>query len=147
MFEISSPDFNKNDRIPKRFTCHGANNSPIIEISGVPKSTESLALVMDDPDAPKGNWLHWMVWNIPPETKSISSREIPVGATQGVNDFKEFGYGGPCPPSAIHQYRFFMYALDKKTHLDKMASRVELEMAMEGHIIASCELNGYYGQS
>ena len=95
----------------------------------------------------KGNWLHWMLWNIPPETTGLSSKNLPAGITEGVNDFKEFGYGGPCPPSSTHQYRFFLYALDKKTHLDKMASRIELEMAMEGHIIASCELNGYYGQS
>lgn len=147
MFQLTSPDFQKNQRIPKKFTCHGQNQSPRLEVSGVPEATQSLALIMDDPDAPKGNWLHWIMWNIPTDTKEISSKDIPTGATEGVNDFKEFGYGGPCPPNSIHQYRFFLYALDKKTHLDKMASRVELEMAMEGHIIASCELNAYYGQS
>ena len=147
MFELTSPDFTKNTNIPKRFTCQGENAAPTLHIHNPPEGTKSFALVMDDPDAPKGNWLHWIVWNIPSTTKILDPNDFPSEATQGINDFKEFGYGGPCPPKTRHQYRFFLYALDKKTYLDKQASRAELEVAMGGHIIASCELNGYYERS
>lgn len=147
MFELTSPDFAKNTNIPKKFTCQGENISPTLQIQNAPEGTKSFALVMDDPDAPKGNWLHWMAWNIPPETTTLNALDFPAEATQGINDFKEFGYGGPCPPNSRHQYRFFLYALDKRTYLDKHASRAELEVAMAGHIIASCELNGYYERS
>ena len=147
MFELTSPDFTKNTNIPKKFTCQGENIAPTLQIQNAPEGTKSFALVMDDPDAPKGNWLHWMAWNIPPETTILNALDFPTEATQGINDFKEFGYGGPCPPNSRHQYRFFLYALDKRTYLDKHASRAELEVAMAGHIIASCELNGYYERS
>ena len=147
MFELTSPDFQKNANIPKKFTCQGENIAPKLEMHNPAAEAKSFGLIMDDPDVPKGSWLHWMAWNIPPATKTLDPNNFPAEANQGINDFKEFGYGGPCPPNSKHQYRFFLFALDNKNHLDKNASRAELEVAMAGHIIASCELNGYYERS
>lgn len=147
MFELTSSDFVKNGDLPKKHTCQGANIAPILEILNPPEKTVSFVLIMDDPDAPKGNWLHWMLWNIPSTTKIINDQNLTHETVSGINDFKEFGYGGPCPHLKKHQYRFFLHAIDKKIHIDKNASRLELEMAIQGHIIASCELNAYYEPS
>ncbi len=134
--------FNNGDNIPKKYTCDGQDISPALKVNDVPATAKSLVLIVDDPDAPRGTWTHWTVWNIPPTTK-----DIPEGAklgVEGITDFGTIGYGGPCPPSGSHTYRFKLYALDKMLDLRRGASLSELEKEMNGHVIAQAELDGEY---
>ncbi len=140
--KISSPVFEEGEEIPKKYTCKGENVNPEINIENLSEKTKSLALVMDDPDAPSGVFVHWVVWNISPDKTKISENSVPERAVQGVNNFGKTGYGGPCPPSGTHRYYFKIYALDSKISLEQGASKQELEMAMEGKIIAQGELMG-----
>lgn len=110
--QISSPAFDHGGAIPARFTCDGQDISPKLVFGAVPAGTRSLALIVDDPDAPVGTWVHWMVWNIPPQTRESGENSVPAGAVQGLNDWKRYRYGGPCPPSGTHCYFFKLYALD-----------------------------------
>lgn len=143
--KIASPEFSHNGSIPSKFTCDGGNINPPLSFEGVPSGTKSLALIMDDPDAPRGTWVHWVLWNISPEAKGIGENSTPKEAMMGVNDSRKNGdYGGPCPPSGTHRYFFKLYALDTALSLDKGSEKAELEKAMEGHILAQAELIGLY---
>lgn len=137
--KVISSAFASNGTIPKKYTCNGQNINPPLELQGIPEETNSLALIMDDPDAPMKTFTHWIVWNIGPVAK-IDEDSIP--GIEGMNDFRKIGYGGPCPPSGTHRYFFRIYALDKQLELKEGASRKELENEMIGHIIAEGELMG-----
>ncbi len=142
--KITSPAFVTNGYIPARFTCDGTDINPPLEIAQVPAEAKSLALIVDDPDAPVGMWVHWVVWNIDPATREISEDNVPRNAAQGKNDWKRNGYGGPCPPSGVHRYFFKLYALDTKLNLGAGTTKTDLEKAMQGHILAKAELIGLY---
>lgn len=142
--ELSSPDFENNGLIPSRFTCDGENVNPNLEIKNIPEGTESLALIMDDPDAPNGTYTHWAVWNIDPSTDKIISGSLPIGAVEGETSFGETGYGGPCPPTGIHRYFFKLYALSSELDLDPSTKVEELMEAIEAAKIGECELIGLY---
>lgn len=141
---LSSPAFQNNGKIPVKYTCDGENINPPLIISDIPNKTKSLVLIVDDPDAPMGTWLHWTVFNIDPKTKEISENSIPSGALEGITDFGSIGYGGPCPPSGTHRYFFKLYALDIKLDLSSGVSKEEIEKAIEGHILDKAELIGLY---
>ena len=144
--KIQSPVFGNNQSIPSKYTCDGENINPPIEFVDVPPEAKSLALIMDDPDAPSGLWVHWTVWNISPSTKGIAENSRFEGAVEGMTSSGKTGYGGPCPPDREHRYFFKLYALDSMLSLDSSAKKEELEAAMEGHIISSAELVGLYNR-
>lgn len=141
--KITSPDFKDREPIPEKFTCDGQNINPSLLISNLPEDTKSLVLIIDDPDAPGKTWVHWVVWNIKP-SKVISQNSVP--GIEGINDFKQHHYGGPCPPSNTHRYFFKIYALDTILNLDKNSRKEDLLKAMEGHILAKGELMGTYSK-
>jgi len=146
---ITSAAFNEGDMIPSQYTCDGADVSPPLAWTGVPQGTKSLALIADDPDAPMGTWVHWVLYNLPPDTAGLPENvppdeTLPNGARQGVNDFKKFGYGGPCPPGGTHRYFFKLYALDTMLALSGRVTKQDLLQAMEGHILAEAQLMGKY---
>lgn len=147
--EITSSAFNEEEMIPSKYTCDGEDISPPLEWSGIPGGTQSIALISDDPDAPMGTWVHWVIYNIPAVSKGLAE-DVPKdkilsdGSHQGVNDFGTYGYGGPCPPGGMHRYYFKIYALDKALDLETGATKSRLEKAMTGHIIAKDELMGKY---
>jgi len=141
---ITSPAFKNGDLIPSKFTCDGTDVNPALAIGNVPPEAKSLALIMDDPDAPGGMWVHWVVWNIDPQTRDIGENSVPGGAKQGVNDFRKTPYGGPCPPSGTHRYFFKLYALDVLLDLGSGTTKGALEKAMKGHVLAQAELMGKY---
>jgi Raf kinase inhibitor-like YbhB/YbcL family protein len=138
---ISSPDFRNNGMMPGKFTCDGENVNPCLVIEGIPQAARSLALVVDDPDAPMGTWVHWVVYDMP-----LLSRieQDAVQGRQGTNDFGKGNYGGPCPPSGTHRYFFKLYALDTVLGLKEGLSKKELERSMQGHILEKAELVGLY---
>ena len=138
---LSSPSFRHNEYIPKKYTCQGEDINPELVIDYTPDGTKSLALVVDDPDAPMGTWVHWVVFDIPVQNK-IAENSIP--GKQGINDFVKRDYGGPCPPSGIHRYFFKIYALDTETGLSEGADKQELEEAIQGHVLDQAELIGLY---
>jgi Raf kinase inhibitor-like YbhB/YbcL family protein len=142
--KLSSSAFKRNDSIPSKYTCDGADVNPPLMIENIPLTAKSLSLIVDDPDAPSGNWVHWVVWNIDPTTVEIRENTVPPGALQGINDFRKRDYGGPCPPSGTHRYFFKLYALDMMLNLGPKADKAELEHAMKGHIMAQGELIGLY---
>jgi Raf kinase inhibitor-like YbhB/YbcL family protein len=141
---LASPAFKYGEFIPAKFTCDGPDINPALMISDVPSEAKSLALIMDDPDAPGGMWVHWVVWNIDPKTREIKENSVPPGAKQGTNDFRKTPYGGPCPPPGTHRYFFKIYALDTTLNLGPGTTKTALEKAMKGHIIAQGELMGRY---
>jgi Raf kinase inhibitor-like YbhB/YbcL family protein len=142
--KISSPAFAANAKIPAEYTCDGQDKNPPLEIEGVPSNAKSLAIIVDDPDAPAGTWVHWVLWNVDTATRKIETGSVPKGAKQGVNDFKKNGYGGPCPPSGSHRYFFKLYALDTGLDLPGKTAKADLERAMKGHVIAQAETIGRY---
>jgi Raf kinase inhibitor-like YbhB/YbcL family protein len=142
--KISSPAFENGGEIPKRYTCDGTNVNPSLKIENVPSNTKSLALVFDDIDAPRGTYVHWILWNIDPNVMEIKEDSVPEEAVQGMNDFKKRNYGGPCPPRRAHKYIFKIYALDTLLNLNPNLSKKDLEKAIEGHIISRSELTGVY---
>jgi len=145
--KLSSSEFSDGEKIPRKYGYTNKNTNPPLTISGVPENTESLALVMDDPDAmePAGKvWDHWVLWNIPPEIKTIRKNSVPNGAKEGKNDYKKLGYGGPNPPDKEHTYVFKLYALDKKLSLKEGSTKKELEEAMKGHVKEKTKLTGTY---
>ena len=141
-FQLTSPAFKHNAMIPQKFTCQGSDINPELKIADIPQGTKSLALIVDDPDAPMGTWVHWVVYDIMPTTTQIAENYIP--GTQGYNDFKKINYGGPCPPSGTHRYFFKLYALDTILKLSEGATKAQVEEAMKGHILAQTELMGLY---
>jgi Raf kinase inhibitor-like YbhB/YbcL family protein len=149
-FTISSTSFSSGGDIVKKFTCDGADVSPLLTWTSPPAGTLSLALLADDPDAPVGNWNHWVLWNLPAESRTLAENlaktaQLPDGSRQGMNDFKKTGYNGPCPPvGKPHRYYFKIFALDTKLDLRGDAGKPELEAAMKGHILAQAEWMGRY---
>ena len=141
---IASPAFGPNATIPSKFTCDGPDLSPPLRFENIPEQTRSLALIVDDPDAPRGTWVHWVVWNIPPGTRELPENGLPGGALQGTNDFRTRKYGGPCPPAGKHRYFFKLYALDTILSLNPGSTKGQLEEAMKGHILDQAELVGLY---
>ena len=139
--KLTSPEFQHNKSIPKKFTCQGEDTSPTLIIEEIPDGTKSLALIVDDPDAPMGTWVHWVVYDIPVISR-IEENTIP--GKQGMNNFGRKDYGGPCPPSGTHRYFFKIYALDKEPNLQEGVRKSALEKAMEGHILDKAELIGLY---
>ena len=151
--ELSSSAFAPNADIPGLHTCEGRDRSPPLAWSGVPAGTQSLALIVDDPDAPdpaapKMTWVHWVLYNLPRDTTAleagVSRASLPTGTLEGLNDWKREGYGGPCPPIGRHRYFFKLYALDTVLPALHPATKAALEKAMQGHILAQGELVGYY---
>jgi len=149
-FNLESDAFKNGDDIPRKFTCEGADVSPHLKWGDPPKGTKSLALIADDPDAPVGIWVHWVMYDLEPQIKELKegvakSEEIPGTGKQGTNDFRKVGYGGPCPPPGkAHRYYFKLYALDAKLNLMPRATKQDVEQAMQGHILAQTELMGRY---
>jgi Raf kinase inhibitor-like YbhB/YbcL family protein len=150
-FAISSAAFSDGGLIPQRYTCQGDDISPPLAWSGVPDGTKSLALIVDDPDAPdpahpKRTWVHWVLYNIPPVAHGLpeGAATLPQGVMEGQNDWKRTGYGGPCPPKGRHRYFHKLYALDTVLHGLNSPSKAQLERAMEGHILGEAELVGLY---
>jgi Raf kinase inhibitor-like YbhB/YbcL family protein len=142
--KISSAVFAQNASIPAKYTCDGSDVSPPLMIENVPLEAKSLALIVDDPDAPAGTWVHWVVWNLDPATKEIKENMLPPGAQEGMNDFRKRSYGGPCPPGGTHRYFFKLYALDTVMTLGPNTTKALLEQAMRRHIVAQSELIGRY---
>jgi len=145
--DMQSPKFKNSQQIPETYACSGENINPPLIFNNVPKEAVSLVLIMDDPDAPKGLWVHWLLWNINPDTKIINENQTPNEAVSGITDFGQPGYGGPSPPSGIHRYFFKLYALDTKLNLTEETDKTELEKAMQGHIIDRAELIGLYSKN
>lgn len=147
--QIMSSAFKDGEQIPVKYTCDGDDVSPPLEWTGVPEGTKTLSLICDDPDAPMGTWVHWVVFNIPGDLTQLPERisperELDVGAIQGMNDFKKIGYGGPCPPSGIHRYFFKIYALDTKLDLPSGAQKSHVMLSMEAHVLGEAHLMGTY---
>jgi Raf kinase inhibitor-like YbhB/YbcL family protein len=149
-FTLRSSDFASGADIPKQFTCSGEDRSPALGWRDAPAGTKSFALIMDDPDAPAGVWVHWVIFNIPGSSHALRSGvekkpQLPDGTRQGNNDFQKIGYNGPCPPPGKpHRYFFKLYALNDQLALGTGASKVALEHAMEGHILGQAEWTGLY---
>lgn len=146
---LISPAFDHGAPIPPEHTCDGSNVSPELRWDDVPEGTQSLALIADDPDAPRGTWVHWVLYDLPADAQGLPARipagkTIAGGGTHGRNDFPELGYGGPCPPGGIHRYFFRLYALDRTLELEAGATKDRLLTAMQGHVLATAELMGTY---
>jgi len=141
---ITSTAFENNKDFPSRYTCDGKDINPPLSIVGVPEGTQTLVLIVDDPDAPVGVWDHWVVWNIPAETTSIAEDSVP--GVQGKNSWGRNDYGGPCPPSGTHRYYFKLYALDTKLDLDTASDKKAVEAAMKGHVLEEAELMASYSK-
>ena len=143
--KLTSPAFEHNANIPPKYTCDGDNVSPPLSISEVPSAARSLVLIVDDPDAPNGDWVHWLLWNMPAQAMEIPENFVPGGeTTDGTNSFNRTTYGGPCPPSGIHHYHFKLFAVDSMIDLPNTATKKEVTQAINGHIIASNDLIGLY---
>jgi Raf kinase inhibitor-like YbhB/YbcL family protein len=142
--KISSPVFESNGPIPRRYSCDGKNVNPPLEVENVPAGARSLALILDDRDAPRKTFVHWILWNIDPKTKEIRENSVPKDAVEGTNDFKKQNYGGPCPPSGNHRYVFKVFALDTRPDLPPSARKPDLEKAMTGHILAQGQMTGTF---
>jgi len=144
--KVTSSAFQDGGNIPAKFSCDGPNTSPPLQISGVPSGAKSLALIVDDPDAPGGVFTHWIVWNISAQTTAIPEGSAAKG-TQGTNDFGKSGYGGPCPPSGTHRYAFKLFVLDRQLDLPRGAKRSQLDAAMKGHVIAQGGVTAHYSRN
>lgn len=148
--QVSSSAFQYGGTIPVKYTCDGPDVSSPLQWTTPPKGTQSLALICDDPDAPAGTWVHWVLYDLSPETTSLAEgvpkdKTVLGGARQGMNDFRRIGYGGPCPPpGAPHRYFFKLYALDTRLNLEPGLTKQQLLNAMKGHILAQGELMGKY---
>jgi Raf kinase inhibitor-like YbhB/YbcL family protein len=141
VFHVESLAFSQGEDIPKKYTCEGENVNPPLQFSDLPEETKTLAVIVEDPDAPNGTFTHWVAWNISPNKPITESNTTGVN---GLNSFGSEGYGGPCPPSGSHRYYFKIYALDAKLDLPAGSKKEALQQAMEGHILASGELMGRY---
>jgi Raf kinase inhibitor-like YbhB/YbcL family protein len=146
---LTSPVFKHDGEIPSKYTCDGDDVSPPIEWSDIPSDARTLALICDDPDAPKKDFSHWVLFNIPPKAAALpehvaARQELPDGSRQGTNDFGKVGYGGPCPPSGTHRYRFTLYAIDTELRVPQASARNDVEAAMKGHVLETAQLTGAY---
>ena len=149
--EVTSPAFTEGSMIPKKYTCDGKNVSPPFALSNIPAGAKSIALIADDPDARRRTWVHWVLFNLPPDTRELAekapaSRTLANGAVHGNSSWgnRKIGYGGPCPPSGTHRYYFKFYALDTMLDLRKGATKKQLLNAMKGHIVGQGQLMGKY---
>lgn len=150
--KLSSPAFADRQEIPRRHTCEGDDSAPALQWSDVPAGAQSLALIVDDPDAPdpaapRMTWVHWVVFDIPPAAAALpdGGRPLPAGTHEGLNDWKRAGYGGPCPPVGRHRYFFKLYALDSRLAPSlQRPTKAQLERAMQGHVLATAQLMGTY---
>lgn len=143
--KISSTAFKENELIAKKYTCDGEGISPPITIENIPRDTKSLALIVRDPDAPSGDFVHWLVWNIPPDTEEFKEGKIPKGETrEGVNDADEIGWIPPCPPEGKHRYEFNLYALDSNIDLPVMSNKIDLLSKIQGSLIEEAQIVGVY---
>ncbi|MDO8548806.1 MAG: YbhB/YbcL family Raf kinase inhibitor-like protein [Ignavibacteria bacterium] len=146
--KIQSSGFKEGEKIPSKFTCDGENVSPQLSWSDFPNKTKTFALIVDDPDAPSGTFVHWVVYNIPSGITKLpegtTSKNLPEGTNQGTNHMGDSDYGGPCPPSGTHRYYFKFYALDSEVQLKAGAGKRDLLKSMEGHILAEAQLMGKY---
>jgi len=150
-FELTSPVFAPGESIPAKYTCDGDDISPPLAWTDPPAGTQSLALICDDPDAPVGTWVHWVLYNLPSDARSLpeavpSDADLASGGLHGENSWRRLGYGGPCPPSGTHRYFFKLYALDTVLDLDADADKKQMLQAMEGHTLAEAELMGVYSR-
>lgn len=145
-FELKSPKFEHGSKIPEPYTCDGNNVSPPLFWRDIPSGTKSYVLIMEDPDAPRGTWDHWILFNIPAEINELgeNTQELPPGTQQAKNSWDKLGYGGPCPPDREHRYFFKLYALDKALSLSSGSSKAEVEKAMQGHVLGTAELMSKY---
>jgi len=149
-FRLTTPAFGPGADIPSHFTCDGADCSPTLVWTDPPRGTESFALIMEDPDAPRGTWVHWVLYDIPASERELPEGvephdTLPSGARQGINDFNRIGYGGPCPPpGSPHRYYFRLYALGARLNLPPRATRAKVDRTMRGHVLAAAEIFGRY---
>lgn len=149
VIKITSTVFNEGEDIPDMYSCNGVNISPPLNWDVIPEDTESIAIICEDPDASGDPWTHWIIFNLPADTRNLPEHvmgreELENGAMQGLNDFGSVGYGGPCPPSGTHRYLFKIYALDRKLDLPPLIGRGEFLKAIEGHVIDQGELMGVF---
>jgi len=147
--KVTSPAFENEGMIPAKYTCDGEDISPPLQWDAVPEGTKSIALISDDPDAPMGTWVHWVLFNLPVDARELKEnippdKTLPNGAKQGTSDFGRIGYGGPCPPGGTHRYFFKIYALDTELNLQAGARKRDLLKEMEGHIVGQGQLMGKY---
>ncbi len=150
-FVLTSPAFSEGEKIPKKYGCNGADISPPLVWRDTPPETKSFTLLLEDPDAPMGTWIHWVIFNIPADAHDLkehmpTDKTLPDGAVQGRNDFRNIGYGGPCPPGGTHRYFFKLYALDTGLKLGAGSTKPEVMKAMQGHIIGEADLMGRYSR-
>jgi len=150
-FELTSTAFAPGEPIPRKYSCDGEDISPPLQWSDPPQGTQSFALICDDPDAPVGTWVHWVLYNLPAETRALPEAvppedELPDGSRHGKNSWRRLDYGGPCPPGGTHRYFFKLYALDTMLNLKAGASKEQVLKAIEGHILAQAELMGVYSR-
>jgi Raf kinase inhibitor-like YbhB/YbcL family protein len=149
--KIISTAFKEGQPIPRPYTCDGVNISPPLEWTGVPKQAKTIAIIADDPDAPSGTWVHWVLYNVPAENIGLvenvpATDSLKAGGYQGKTDFGKVGYGGPCPPSGTHRYFFKIYAVDSELPLKAGATKADLEKAMQDHVVAQGQLMGTYSR-
>lgn len=149
--ELTSDVFSEGGVIPSEFTCDGEDISPPLSWNNLPEGTKSIAIIADDPDAPAGTWVHWVIYNIPADKQGLqqdfpTDEKLQDGTTQGKNDFGRTGYGGPCPPGGTHRYYFRIYALDSSPELKPGLTKKELLENIKGHVIDEGELMGTYSR-
>lgn len=145
--KITSSAFSHRGMIPKKYTCEGEDICPSFEIIDASLDTKSFAIVMHDHDAPSGDFVHWLIWNIDPTVRTIVEGTIPVGAVEGVNDFGRNDWGGPCPPSGTHHYEFHLYALDTILELPATSKKENLRDVIKGHVLQETSITGLYEKS
>lgn len=150
-FALKSPAFENGGLIPREHTCDGKDVSPALFWTGVPQNAATLALIVDDPDAPRKTFVHWVLYDVPATATGVAqgvaaAPTLPLGGTHGVNDFGNLGYGGPCPPSGTHHYAFTLYALDARLGLKSRATKDEVLRATQGHVLAQARLVGEYAR-
>ena len=141
--KVTSSAFSEGQTIPAKYTCDGSDVIPPLDFDDIPPRAVTLALIMDDPDAPMGTWDHWVIWNMPPQQRHVAEGKVPQGIV-GRNSWKKNAWGGPCPPDREHRYFFKVYALDRQLDIPPNSTKKDLERAMEGHIIEEAQLMGRY---
>jgi hypothetical protein len=150
-FTLRSSAFNNEEMIPNQYGCQGDDISPPLKIEDIPDETRSMALIVDDPDAPSGTFTHWVLFNVDPDTSELpqampNEETVLGGSRQGINDFNKTGYGGPCPPDGTHRYYFKLYALDTELDLQGKVTKTDVESAIKDHIVAETQLMGKYSK-